>query len=50
MLGALESKGDNTTPLKDIKKVTLRQEGKLPVSIRYPHELHKDSKAFLEAN
>lgn len=50
MISAVESQGDNTTPLKHMGKAKLRKEGKLPASLRYPHQLHKDSKKFLEAN
>jgi hypothetical protein len=34
MLGILEAKGDNTTPLKHMGKAKLRKEGKLPNSLR----------------
>ena len=47
MLGILEAKGDNTTPLKHMGKAKLRKEGKLPISLRCPYQLHKDSKKFL---
>ena len=50
MLGILEAKGDNTTPLKHMGKAKLRKEGKLPISLRCPYQLHVDSKKFMEEN
>ena len=50
MLGILEAKGDNTTPLKHMGKAKLRKEGKLPISLRCPYQLLEDSKKFMEKN